>query len=1602
MAEPRPGRFLNGSSGLDKGGLTDDCGGAAVTRFRYHWTEQGHDIAMPLARLLLAALLLVACGSTRAGVRTGADTLTLDRSRSVMTRGADTLHPLRLDRRALAASRVGADLDLPSTGTAPVRARVLRVERRADGRLAWIGRVDTAFGPQPAVIVMGDDAAFGTIPQYVGPPLRIASMAGSAWLVEGAGTEPPMPRIRDDFRIPPAGPMRAAKATSAAMPAVATAELPVVDVLVLYTKSMVTQFGSESAVLTRVAYLETISNQAFVDSNANLRIHVVGVQSIDYNVNNDNGVALDDITTGVLPVKTEIDELRASYGADLVSLLRAFDANTQTSAGVAWINGYHGAGFAASHGFSVVSDCAPGSGYYCSGLTFTHELGHNLGSHHDTETAAGDYGAYPYSRGFRLSQAPANFYTIMAYRSGTQSPLARFSNPAISTCQDQPCGVVDQADNARSLGNTAGAVAAFRSGPVMPNLRVSDVALKEGDAGTKLATFSVVLTPASASTVSFDVATADASASAGSDYVALALAGQTLAPGVTSKTFSVVVNGDTSTEPNETFQLLLSNASGAVVVGGAGIGTLLDDDSGPALSIADVSLSEAVMDGHFTVTLSAAAPTPISFRYVVSDGSARMGDDYSPTYVFRTVTVPAGQTSVPIPFTISRDNVVEPDETFFVDLEDLVDARMGDGHAVGTILNDDSRYIRVDNQFVWNEGNAGYTTTQVTVRLSQASESAVGFDLKTADMSATAGDDYIALDLAGLSFSPGQTARTFPISIRGDTVAETDETFSVTASNPVGALIDTTGFVVIVNDDFVTVPVPSGLSVSDARFNEIDSGETFATFTVTLDKPYDVPVSFDMVTESGTAQSGVDFVPANELGWVLQPGWMSATFSVMVKGDLMVEPNETFTLNLRNVVGAPVVKGIGLATIVNDDEALLSIADAQVSEGGGDGSTATFALTLSAPMSTPVSFDLATSGGTAATGTDFVARTQLAKTIDPGRTRAVFEVAVRGDSLAEATEKFTVTLSNVSGASLARGVATGTIVDDDANLAPIATIQGAGSASPLAGQDVSTEGIVTALADPGFFLQSADAEADADARTSEGLFVFQSAATARVGQRLRVQGRVEEARSGAIDGAATLTGIIAAATTLLAPDQPLPLPVALDAPALSGLAPLGLERVEGMRVSAPALRVVGPVGGEVDDARFSARGDGRFHVVDAGLGRPWFDGERARGPAPLLVHSDGQPGAARLAADAGDRLTGLVGVLGQDDGVYRLLPDPGAGLGLAAAISPRPVAIAGRDEATVGFINLRRFSDERAQGPGARTEASAYALRLGKTANVICAYAGSPDVLAVADVEGRQALADLAVALNERDGNLLFPASCAGNPGYRALMVPAAAARGRNLGFLVRASETGAGPPPVQVLSVATHPAGERFGHPDRSQQALHESPPLLLRLRIGRGGGAPLELTAIAVHLSDAGGRADVPGPHGWASEAGYRRARRDAQLHSIDRLVEQRHRRDPAEKLLLVGDFGTSAPGDASHRSADGVATLHDLATSLPAGERYTVVREGRAIAADHLLASPALMAAAPGARAEIARVNADAGEVHLGDPAVPLRVSDHDPIIGFFPLR
>jgi hypothetical protein len=222
------------------------------------------------------------------------------------------------------------------------------------------------------------------------------------------------------------------------------------------------------------------------------------------------------------------------------------------------------------------------------------------------------------------------------------------------------------------------------------SVATSDCSVTEGDAGQVSCSFTVTLSAASSQTVSLAYATADGTAVGGQDYLP-ASGTLTFPPSTTTRTVSVAVIGDLVDEGNETFTLNLSNPTGGTIADNQGLGTILDNDPPPAVSVGDC----AVVEGNtgstpctFTVSLSVPSSLTASVSYATADLTATAGADY--TAASGTVTFAPGASSQPVAVQVLGDLAVEGDESFSLNLTAPSNASLGDAQGIGTIGDDDA------------------------------------------------------------------------------------------------------------------------------------------------------------------------------------------------------------------------------------------------------------------------------------------------------------------------------------------------------------------------------------------------------------------------------------------------------------------------------------------------------------------------------------------------------------------------------------------------------------------------------------------------------------------------------------------------------------------------------------------------------------------------------------------------------------------------------------------------------------------------------------------------------------------------------------------------
>ena len=237
-------------------------------------------------------------------------------------------------------------------------------------------------------------------------------------------------------------------------------DVVVVDLMLLFTQNIVDTFPDDMT-QTLMEHLVFKANQTFFDSRINMRLRLVHTQFVDY-TNPSSIVALnqlrdaldDDPNTTTDPSLASVTNLRDTFGADVVSMIRTHDLNEREVCGAAMFPN-------PDVDYLVnVSNVGISGGSNCID-TFTHEIGHNFGAGHQrvngssqgAESAAG------------ALIVPGKFNTMMS-SIGTGDinrdfGLAIFSNPEV-VCASVSCGDIMVANNSATINSFAHVNAALR------------------------------------------------------------------------------------------------------------------------------------------------------------------------------------------------------------------------------------------------------------------------------------------------------------------------------------------------------------------------------------------------------------------------------------------------------------------------------------------------------------------------------------------------------------------------------------------------------------------------------------------------------------------------------------------------------------------------------------------------------------------------------------------------------------------------------------------------------------------------------------------------------------------------------------------------------------------------------------------------------------------------------------------------------------------------------------------------------------------------------------------------------------------------------------
>lgn len=545
-------------------------------------------------------------------------------------------------------------------------------------------------------------------------------------------------------------------------------------------------------------------------------------------------------------------------------------------------------------------------------------------------------------------------------------------------------------------------------------------------------------------------------------------------------------------------------------------------------------------------------------------------------------------------------------------------------------------------------------------------------------------------------------------------------------------------------------------------------------------------------------------------------------------------------------------------------------------------------------------------------------------------------------------------------------------------IVPIGDVQGDGARSPLDGQTVTIEGVVTAaFADlGGVFVQDAG---DGKATTSDALFVaFEDGTPAPLltaGDRIRVRGTVGERKAGGDDTLTALhapviqsrgTGRIAPTVLTSQPDAWEPyegMLVRIDAPlTLSGTDALGrfgeLTTSFGGRLWQPS-EVAAP--GSAEAKRLAADNARRTLVLD--------DGSAKRDPATVWYVKKGQP------LRTGTVLTGVQGIVDARHGGWRLQLT--AAPTIAAPERPAAPQVAGNTR--VAAFNLENLFNGDGKGGGFPTErgaktAAQYQAQMQKLVGTIRGL--DPDIAALMELENDgygadSSLAQLVAALNAGGGTWRFIDAKQG-PGPDTIRV----------GIIYRSDKV---KPTGKPATLEAGPFGERSRSP--------------LAQAFVRGSGAPF--VVVANHFKSKGCSEATGLDSDQKDGAGCWNALRLDSAQRLDAWLKTDPTRTRSDRVVMLGDFNAYAM-EAPVRWLRDDAGWVDAFKQAGIEQPYSYVYSGLTGRLDHALLSPSLAKQLRGA-AEW-HINADEQDAQGyadGNPAVPYRSSDHDPLLLGFDL-
>ncbi len=583
--------------------------------------------------------------------------------------------------------------------------------------------------------------------------------------------------------------------------------------------------------------------------------------------------------------------------------------------------------------------------------------------------------------------------------------------------------------------------------PASANLSIADddtatVSIAAGTNGSEPGPSNVTFTVTQSAVASVDTVipvTYGGGAASGVDYTAGPATVTVLAGTTGPVTITLPVIDDLVVEGTETLTATLGVPTSGLATLGTALASrdIADDDTATvaiALSAGGDGTEPGADDGEFTVTMSATSSTPTTVSYTLGAGTATSGADFAA--LPGSVIIPANSLTAVIAVDVLDDAIVEPIETVIVDLTPATSntAIIAAGSATANITSDDTATVSIALSAGGDGAEPGADDGEFTVTMSAMSSTPTTVSYTLGAGTATSGADFAALPGSVIIPANSLTAM-IAVDVLDDLIVEGAETVIVDltpATSNASITAAGSATVSIADDDTSTVSIAN-------TTNGTEAGPANGTMTVTMTNQSSTATTVSYTLGAGTATSGTDFT-ALPLTVVVPALTSSATITIPVLDDVIVEGGETVIVNLTAATSNAAITAAGSATNTIADDDLSNVTIANITDAAEPATDGVIRLTLSNPSATATTVTY-TAAGSATAGTDYTA---LAGTALIPALATTFDIAVTviDDVIVEGSETVDVTVTNVTGPVTLGATlnALNTIADDDLSNVTVANI----------------------------------------------------------------------------------------------------------------------------------------------------------------------------------------------------------------------------------------------------------------------------------------------------------------------------------------------------------------------------------------------------------------------------------------------------------------------------------------------------------------------------------------------------------------------------------